>query len=183
MVLSINSIFNFLEILFSEREMLNLQLDTTRDKLKSLNGILSKKSEKREVAVREADNLFAVGGVKVSEFRLPRHRIKVNVHDIMRKRLFKTEAEPAVHIYDTPKGLALEAIRHRHTVKHHAKEEIEHRNKLEAARKQHEEIIAKKKAGKVFPTVSVPASMFPNRYVRGELPCTIEHGIKGWYLR
>lgn len=30
--------------------------------------------------------------------------------------------------------------------------------------------------------VAVVASMFPNRYIRGELPCTIEHGNKGQYL-
>jgi len=35
---------------------------------------------------------------------------------------------------------------------------------------------------RVMPNISVPPSMLPQRYVRGELPCTIEHGIKGQYL-
>jgi hypothetical protein len=30
--------------------------------------------------------------------------------------------------------------------------------------------------------VKVPESMLPNRYQRGELPCTIEHGLSGHYL-
>ena len=33
-----------------------------------------------------------------------------------------------------------------------------------------------------MPKISVPPSMLPDRYVRGELPCTIEHGINGHYL-
>jgi hypothetical protein len=33
-----------------------------------------------------------------------------------------------------------------------------------------------------MPKIGVPPSMLPNRYIRGELPCTIEHGINGQYL-
>ena len=33
-----------------------------------------------------------------------------------------------------------------------------------------------------MPKISVPPSMLPDRYIRGELPCTIEHGITGHYL-
>jgi hypothetical protein len=33
-----------------------------------------------------------------------------------------------------------------------------------------------------MPKISVPPSMLPDRYIRGELPCTIEHGINGHYL-
>ena len=35
---------------------------------------------------------------------------------------------------------------------------------------------------KIFPNIKIPTSMLPNRYDRGELPCTIEHGINGHYL-
>jgi hypothetical protein len=35
---------------------------------------------------------------------------------------------------------------------------------------------------KTMPNINVPPSMLPNRYIRGELPCTIEHGINGQYL-
>lgn len=37
-------------------------------------------------------------------------------------------------------------------------------------------------APKKYPSVKIPESLFPNRYVRGELPCTIEHGVSGHYL-
>lgn len=32
------------------------------------------------------------------------------------------------------------------------------------------------------PRIPIPESMLPNRYLRGELPCTIEHGVSGKYL-
>ncbi len=35
---------------------------------------------------------------------------------------------------------------------------------------------------RIMPNISVPPSMLPNRYTRGELPCTIEHGTNGHYL-
>ena len=35
---------------------------------------------------------------------------------------------------------------------------------------------------RIMPKIAVPPSMLPDRYVRGELPCTIEHGISGHYL-
>jgi hypothetical protein len=34
----------------------------------------------------------------------------------------------------------------------------------------------------VIPKITIPPSMLPNRYLRGELPCTIEHGTAGKYL-
>lgn len=40
----------------------------------------------------------------------------------------------------------------------------------------------KAKSIKKFPKLRIPESMLPNRYIRGELPCTIEHGTGGHYL-
>ena len=40
----------------------------------------------------------------------------------------------------------------------------------------------RKRSTRKLPEIEVPSSMFPNRYARGELPCTIEHGVKGQYL-
>ena len=40
----------------------------------------------------------------------------------------------------------------------------------------------KAKFERKFPKISIPESMLPNRYIRGELPCTIEHGTGGHYL-
>ena len=40
----------------------------------------------------------------------------------------------------------------------------------------------KLKNEKKYPKISIPESMLPNRYIRGELPCTIEHGTGGHYL-
>ena len=35
---------------------------------------------------------------------------------------------------------------------------------------------------RVLPKLNVPESMLPRRYERGELPCTIEHGLSGHFL-
>ena len=35
---------------------------------------------------------------------------------------------------------------------------------------------------KKYPKLRIPESMLPNRYIRGELPCSIEHGNGGHYL-
>lgn len=40
----------------------------------------------------------------------------------------------------------------------------------------------KAKSIKKYPKLKIPESMLPNRYIRGELPCTIEHGNGGHYL-
>ena len=54
----------------------------------------------------------------------------------------------------------------------------------EQQRQSKEEMISApmKKSSRKLPEIEVPSSMFPNRYARGELPCTIEHGVKGQYL-
>lgn len=36
--------------------------------------------------------------------------------------------------------------------------------------------------GPITPHISIPQSMFPTRYIRGELPCVLEHGTSGNYL-
>lgn len=40
---------------------------------------------------------------------------------------------------------------------------------------EHEEFLRSRRQKKI-PKVRVPESMLPNRYIRGELPCTVEHG-------
>jgi hypothetical protein len=41
-----------------------------------------------------------------------------------------------------------------------------------------DEAARKAKKEKIKPKVKIPESMLPNRYIRGELPCTIEHGAE-----
>ena len=47
---------------------------------------------------------------------------------------------------------------------------------------EEERLKKKQKQPKQYPKCNIPESMFPRRYERGELPCTIEHGISGKYL-
>ena len=165
-------------MLLSEKAILTSQLADNRIKLKQLTSILNNTSSEKKKS-SGADKLFAVGGVRVAEFRVPKNKIKVNVANILRERLFKKEAEP-VHISELPMGRVIERIRHNHAIKHVASVRLEEHRMEENRKLKADE--AKKRKEKQFPKVVVPASAFPNRYIRGELPCTIEHGIKGWFL-
>jgi hypothetical protein len=77
-----------------------------------------------------------------------------------------------------PLGGDLERIRYQHIRRTVGKVEIGRRTKIK------NEKLNKKaaKEGMKHAPINIPESMFPNRYLRGELPCTIEHGVKGLYL-
>jgi hypothetical protein len=72
-------------------------------------------------------------------------------------------------------GSNVDSIRLRHMQRTEGKREIAKRTKEKA---EAEASKAPKKK-RTFDTRSVPASMFPDRYIRGELPCSIEHGKGG----
>jgi hypothetical protein len=59
---------------------------------------------------------------------------------------------------------------------------VQQRNVAEAKKKEREFKKLPKLQRRSMPKINVPISMLPDRYVRGELPCTIEHGINGQYL-
>lgn len=62
-------------------------------------------------------------------------------------------------------------IRQNHSILLNGKPEV--RRLMKA---KEDEADRKEKRGKNVPSVKIPESMLPNRYIRGELPCTIEHG-------
>ena len=101
----------------------------------------------------------------------------------MNERFLRRESEPRV----IRKGSEVERIRHRQLVKNYdRKKGIERCRELqEELEKMERKQIHKKKTlvdKNINIEKSVYMSMFPNRYVRGELPCTIEHGGSGHYL-
>jgi len=62
-------------------------------------------------------------------------------------------------------------IRQNHSILLNGKPEV--RRLMKA---KEEDAARKEKKEKIVPSVKIPESMLPNRYIRGELPCTIEHG-------
>lgn len=101
----------------------------------------------------------------------------------MNERFLKRESEPRV----IRKGSDVERIRHQQLVKtFDRKKKVERCRELQDGMKrmEHERTLRKKTSLDKSVKVEKPvyASMFPNRYIRGELPCTIEHGGSGHYL-
>lgn len=144
-------------------------------KIMRLEKILQKKAlSKPKQSLPIAETTLAVGGFPVQDFRMPHRSTTVpRVH----KEIVPhgANSEPAV------KGAAMEKIHMKHLQRTVCKREIEARMaELEMQAKKKE--AAKSKKAKKVPKNIVPASMLPNRYVRGELPCTIEHGANGHYL-
>jgi hypothetical protein len=74
-----------------------------------------------------------------------------------------------------PFGSNLERIRQNHIKRTVGKQEVMRLTKVKTEIEQKRA----RKNGMKHPGIKIPASMFPDRYLRGELPCTIEHGVRG----
>ncbi len=154
-----------------QRRLIEEQLKKTDEKMHRLDNIILKKSSSRpflateDPALRRTTNL----GLTVAEFKLPPR----NVRSIPKDNSYDPYATDACPI-NNPDILR---IRQQHGIKTTGQQEVKKRirqKEIEEARRHIEE---RKK-----PNIKVPESMLPNRYVRGELPCTIEHGTSGKYL-
>jgi hypothetical protein len=153
-----------------QKRLIEEQLKLTDDRMHRLDDIVLKKNASR-THIREsaAERTVTSLGLTVSEFQMPRRDIK---------------AVPKVHVYDPYATEAVPVtnpnilrIRQQHELNTTGQQEVKRRIKqrdIEEARK------IKHERGK--PNIKVPPSMLPNRYVRGELPCTIEHGSGSKYL-
>jgi general stress protein YciG len=75
-------------------------------------------------------------------------------------------------------GPKIDNIQLRHKMRTDGQREVNRRAKEKQDRERARE--RSKKGGHA--KRSVPPSMFPDRYLRGELPCSIEHGVSGQYL-
>ena len=101
----------------------------------------------------------------------------------MNENFLRRESEPRV----IRRGSEVERIRHQQLIKKHDRKKYVYycREMEEVSRRMEYRQTHKKKTlfdirAKVEKTAYT--SMFPNRYIRGELPCTIEHGGRGHYL-
>lgn len=109
------------------------------------------------------DCKLTAAGLSLGELRVPGNPIK-SVPIFQGKSNELAEANANIH----PDILR---IRQANAINRNAKPRI--RNAFK--QKEQEEILRLHNQKKI-PKVNVPASMLPNRYIRGELPCTIEHG-------
>jgi hypothetical protein len=167
------------EYLDKEKEDIIKNLETTREKLKKLNVIISQKSSNSNILSPE--KAISIGNLPLEEYMRKEQRHKVQTIKLLNDKFLKKESEPSV----VKEGSNLESLRIKHTLKqmgrlNEAKQiKLKKEEEIKAAIK--EKHTKKPLNNKVRPSL-IPASMFPNRYKTGELPCTIEHGGKGQFL-
>ena len=156
-----------------QKKLIEAQLDHVKSETKKLNSIVDSKTRNKKsslyIEAPPVESTMRVkGGMTLADLRPVQRSSKVvpkppppDIDDI----------EPC----PIPQGGNLERIRHQHIRRTIGKVEI---RRLEKIKKEKAEKKETKK--KLAPAgIKIAPSMFPNRYLRGELPCTIEHGVKG----
>ena len=162
-----------------EKKELKAQLAGVKNKTKQLNKLIVSKSKDPASSLhktaRKPEDTVVVANRTLNDLRPVHRKIKVDVTAAQLKAGPRdiNDIEPTT----IPLNSDLKRIQNQHLQRTKCKVEIE---KIQKEKERKRE----KKKSKSAPqhTVKVAESMFPNRYIRGELPCTIEHGIKGQYL-
>lgn len=161
-----------------QKRMIREKLSSNKDEIWRISEALKAKDAARKLKegnVSAAEATLTLGGTYcVDDFRLPAHQRKY------------TKAAPPAYSHENIEpcpitNIQLLRIRQENVQKTVCKREISRAIK---AKEEREAERAYKESRKVrtLPKLKVPASMLPSRYERGELPCTIEHGLTGHYL-
>eukprot|EP01038_Epipyxis_sp_PR26KG_P014267 gene14267-19143_t len=154
-----------------QRKLILESLNQTDNKLNRLGEVIHKKKDlgNSSLNLNPQRQTLTMHGKAVDDFLIPPRSIK---------------AIPTVKVYDPyatqPQPVSNEnilRIRHQYHINHTAADTIKSKQLLKKI-----DADKKIKPAKVIPSINVPPSMLPNRYIRGELPCTIEHGKGGTYL-
>jgi hypothetical protein len=158
-----------------QKKLLQEQLHHIDNKTSQIHNLLEKKkNDPRSSLYQRRENpppemsTMVLGHVTLNELRPILRSSKV------------VAKPPSVPLSDLepspiPFGSNLERIRQEHIKRTVGKQEVMRLTKVKTE-------IEEKKArrnGMKHAGPKIPDSMFPNRYLRGELPCTIEHGVRG----
>lgn len=152
-----------------QKKLIQERLNKTDHKIDRLGAILDKKAAaKSGFALPPDQSKITSHGVTVSELRIaPRESKAVFVDS--QCNLFETKSTPVTN-------QNIIRIRQQYCLNTEGKAEVKKmQKKAEALQK-------KRITERQFPSIPIPESLLPNRYLRGELPCTIEHGVSGKYL-
>lgn len=150
-----------------KKRLIEEELKRTDGRLERLGSILMKKTASKPELNDPAENKLTDIGRTVADFRMPARSVKaiprINTYDP-----YATDASPILD----PNIIR---IRQHNALIRYAKPVVKRRLKEKA-----DSLV--EKPPKQRPNIKIPESMLPNRYIRGELPCTIEHGNGGTYL-
>jgi hypothetical protein len=153
-----------------QQRMLKDKLGFAQQKMGRLSEILHKKKEASSSSkYRPEDMTMTSAGVPVSDFKTSSYPKRLPPLARM-----KPEVDPSPVVDE-----GMLNIRHTHLQRTLCKQIVNDTMKEKERKRLAYE--AKHKP-KQFPKLKIPQSFLPNRYIRGELPCTIEHGANGQYL-
>lgn len=173
----INHYVQSVSFLIQEKNIIKGNMTLADAKLQRLEKILKKKNDSRknvDHSLRPDEATKTSSGMAVADFRLAQRSSKVH-----KDSLSKSKKGPEPLEKQKNESMSLELIHHRHLQRTVCKREVSKRlQDIEDVKTKKE----KKAQGRKLPQLVVPESMLPNRYLRGELPCNIEHGTKGHYL-
>lgn len=157
-----------------QKKLLQEQLSNIENKTHQIHHIIEKKKRDPKSSLYEGNtnppemSTVILGRVTLNDLR-PIQRSSKAIPKPPPVAISDLEPSPI------PFGSNLERIRLNHIKRTVGKHEIMKRTKV----KQEKELKKARKEGMKHTSIKIPESMFPNRYLRGELPCTIEHGVRG----
>lgn len=169
-----------------QQKLLKAQLSQNEMKTDKLNMIMVKKMMNKSssiyIGAPRPEATLSVGTSSgdhaVAEYRMPRHANHAGTarSGVLLPSLSQSEVATITAVGF---GSDMDAIRIRHMQRTEGEKEISKRlrekERIEQRKKE-------KNRKRQLVSANVPVSMFPNRYARGELPCSIEHGRGGQYL-
>lgn len=158
------------------KDLLKSKLVSNAEKMEKLSAILKRKTipllaESGKLPSAD-EKMTTLGNIPLKNFRLPLRSSKslpVNVSTVR-------NAEDFPISFDNKRMID---IRVKHLLKTKCKRDVK---QIFKAKDEEKLAIEQKHAPRKYPAIKVPESQLPNRYIRGEMPCTIEHGISGHYL-
>jgi hypothetical protein len=147
-----------------QKRLLEEKLQNTDARINRLGDILVRKTVKNPHLLQPEENALTDVGRTVSEFRRPPSLVKA---------IPKEHRPDAYHTMPVPvTNERILAIRQTYQLHTTARSEVQRR----IQEKKERELRSVKKE-KQHPKITVPESMLPNRYLRGELPCTIGNSL------
>lgn len=167
-----------------QQKLLKARLTENEQKSDKLNLVMVKKmmnkSSSMYIGAPRADATMFVGTAggdrTLSEYRMPQRGNKTARGGVSLPSIMQPELATVTEVGF---GSDMDDIRIRHRQRTEGKKEVSKRVK---EKERLEQACKEKHRRRTLVAASVPASMFPNRYARGELPCSIEHGRGGQYL-
>ena len=161
-----------------QKRLVQEKLNINRSTILKLSEQLREKEENKKklgLALPASETTLTLNGTyRVDDFRLPPHQRKAV--RVASKPFNHEDVEPTPTTDPQMLRIRLENIR-RTTCKRQVQRIIKNKEDVIAAKAYRES-----RKVRILPKLNVPASMLPHRYERGELPCTIEHGLSGHFL-